>query len=721
LRKLVVPALLLLLIAVAPVDAAMHTSAAGAWRLHHVLASVAGLLALLGAGVLLGFPARVLLVALVPLAVSVRALYAGLLHFSGQGFTDEVFLHLAPEAVDVAWDEYRWTILALALALLLCAGLALRITTVLRTARRTHAVVLLALAIPVLAWSGAALPEVQLTEALSRWYFPNSLPLSEERLQRWRASGLLELDLLPKHQVNASAPESPRNLVLLFIESGGVALARHPQYPDLMPNLHGLLERHALVPNLHASAYITIEGLVNAMCGTLFPFRADSEELAGAERLAEWMPCLGDVLAAAGYEQSYMGGAGLAFAGKGAFLKVHGYDWAKGIAEWRAMGMDQRPGTWGLSDADLFEQSHVELQRLRALGKPFNLTLLTIGMHVPGYSYEECTPYGSGEERFLNAASCTDQLLGIWLERLQLDGVLDDTVVVITADHHVFPNPEMKRLFGEKAVLDRRLPLVVLGTDVHALTEVGASYDLAPTLLDLLDIEHNARFALGRSLLRPEARRDGFFRKYENLVHGKPAVNRPCEAPSDRVPSLPLSGCEKDELLELLALQNARFSLAPAKLRCDGNVGANLLEIPVAADEPFTLLLSGREQAHRFTRLSRAVDPSSPGLYLALFDNEGGVLSRRFLPPSEAADTPFPTSETATGALVVWRGTEEQRAQRPDWLPSGGEASHAWLYRTADRALLAESEPGSNGVSSLPLGTSTCESLQAGTSVARKL
>src|SRR5690606_34397776 len=83
LRKLVVPALLLLLIAVAPVDAAMHTSAAGAWRLHHVLASVAGLLALLGAGVLLGFPARVLLVALVPLAVSVRALYAGLLHFSG--------------------------------------------------------------------------------------------------------------------------------------------------------------------------------------------------------------------------------------------------------------------------------------------------------------------------------------------------------------------------------------------------------------------------------------------------------------------------------------------------------------------------------------------------------------------------------------------------------------------------------------------------------------
>src|SRR5690606_36832753 len=105
------------------------------------------------------------------------------------------------------------------------------------------------------------------------------------------------------------------------------------------------------------------------------------------------------------------------------------------------------------------------------------------------------------EERFLNTASCTDQLLGIWLERLQLDGVLDDTVVVITADHHVFPNPEMKRLFGEKAVLDRRLPLVVLGTDVHALTEVGSSYDLAPTLLDLLDIEHNARFALGRSLL----------------------------------------------------------------------------------------------------------------------------------------------------------------------------------------------------------------------------
>ena len=63
--------------------------------------------------------------------------------------------------------------------------------------------------------------------------------------------------------------------------------------------------------------------------------------------------------------------------------------------------------------------------------------LAVIGSHLPGFSYEECAPYGS-EEPFIEALHCTDQLLERFLARIEAAGYLDDTTVVVTADHHVW-------------------------------------------------------------------------------------------------------------------------------------------------------------------------------------------------------------------------------------------------------------------------------------------
>src|SRR5690606_33277527 len=145
-----------------------------------------------------------------------------------------------------------------------------------------------------------------------------------------------------------------------------------------------------------------------------------------------------------------------------------------------------------------------------------------------GYSYAECTPYGDGGERFLNALHCTDQLLARWLEQLEKAGHLRDSVVVITGDHNIFPNPEMRELFGDAAAQDRRIPLIALGNlgDAAGMKlERGAGYDLAPTLLDLLGVEHNARFALGRSLLRPGTSRNYFPTRYSDVYEDKAAVS----------------------------------------------------------------------------------------------------------------------------------------------------------------------------------------------------
>lgn len=711
-RRIVAIGFLMLLLLLVPVDMALTAAGAGELRIAHLISTTAALTALLALASLMGrWVGLAFLSATLAFALVVRSVYFGLVRFSGRGFTDEVFLHLERESFRVAWMEYPGLVMILAGLLALLAWAVVRHGRAACRLPRAAALWLLLPSMGVLASTSAALPEVQFATAAHRWYSPRTVPLAPAELQRWRDSGLVELDVPVKQEVVAEAATSPSNLILLFIESGGAALARHPDYEDLMPTLRGLMERHSLVGEFHASAYITIEGLVNSMCGTLFPFQQGSDAMAGSDGLAESMPCLGDVLRLAGYRQTYMGGAGLAFAGKGAFLLAHGYDTALGIDQWREHGLGERPGTWGLSDADLLEQSHGEIERLRASGRPFNLTLLTIGTHLPGYSYAECAPFRDGAERFLNAVSCTDQLLARWIARLERDGQLEDTMLVITADHHIFPNPEMKRLFGEAALSDRRLPLVVLGGQHDAPPVSGAGYDLAPTLLDLLGVRHNARFALGRSLLADDGERGAFFRKYEDVVDGRAADNpgsSNCGDTGRDPPRPPLDGCDKRALLDLLALQHAAFSLERAEVQCEG-VGSSGVRVPISPGTPVRFLVGGRDESGRFTRNSRAVKPDSPGLYVLVLDADGAAVERIHV-PAEAAEREaagLPGVDDARALLVAWLGGDEHRSQRPKWLPPTAASSSGWLI-DADSGAVVRSATHDEVGAELYIGEQEC-------------
>jgi hypothetical protein len=381
------------------------------------------------------------LVAVLLVLVFLRASWFGLVQFSGSGFTQDFFIHLDWHSVVIAWEEH---------GRLVRRGLALLVIVVLLLvlARRQFgapparsSLVVLPLGLILLIGGRQGLPEYELLQGWLEWRKPITAQVDEAQLARFQQLGLVEDRVPSLARVRAGAPEQPKNLVLVYLESVGVNLAAQPQWPELMPNFARLLEEHALVEYLWTSSYITIEGLTNSMCGTLFPFRRGSDSLAEGEGLADGLPCLGDVLNKAGYHQVYLGGAGMSFAGKGDFLSAHGYDELKGLEYWRSIGLNQRPGTWGLSDADLFEQSIAEMHRLRELDQPWNLTLLTIGTHLPGYLYAECEAYPHGNDRFLDSLHCTDQLLQRWLDRMQEEELMEDTIVVITADHPCVPKP----------------------------------------------------------------------------------------------------------------------------------------------------------------------------------------------------------------------------------------------------------------------------------------
>jgi len=660
-----------------PADRGWAELAGASTRVEHALATL-GLLGLMIATASLIGRSRIgwsLLIANILILFFIRILFFGLVMFSGRGFTDEFFIHFGTEAIGVAWEQYQWLFILLFTGLI---GLALLIVTSVQRlpqASSKAAVVIVGLSLVALLPGYNTLPEWRLTAATGKWLGPPDFRISAERLALWQKSPLIHLSPTGKDQLVAKPAPTPNNLILLYIESGGLSLMESPRYPDLMPNLRRLVDKHGLVNHLHASSYITIEGIVNSMCGTLFPFEHGSDWMASSENLADNLPCLGDVLQTAGYQQSFLGGADKGFAGKEAFLASHGYDKVMGIYDWMERGLRQPEGMWGLSDADLFKQSFEELRVLKASGKPYNLTLLTIGTHLPGFFYKECKPYRDGKESFLNAVHCTDQLIAHWIERLTSEGWLDEnTTLVITGDHHIFPNPDMKRLFGEDAVDDRRLPLIVIDADVPiAKRSHGASYDIAPTVLDLLNVDSNVAFPLGRSLLRDDLQNNYFVSRYADVIDEvvvKPYELGNCHQPvDDEVPGVtPLSACQREELFTLLRAQAVQFSRASETLTCAAKEPLEIL-VPETPDQPLYFVVAGADQSIRFTRGGRRVDEMSPGLFQILFDNAGHLLARGYTVATDASIAPMISADDNTGYLlaVAWR-PESMDDLPPDWL-----------------------------------------------------
>ena len=615
-------------------------------------------------------------------SILIRLAYLGLIQFSGAGFNAEFFLHLGGESAIAAWRMFGlWLVAGLigtAFYLLISCLVALRLP------RPTPvSALIIALVTPFTIFvSRAQLPEAQLANASRPLIMPINIPGYAELLQRWQNNALVETKITPKTQLQTTLPEKPRNLILVYLESVGQPVINHPDWPGLMPHLSELVEQHSIADSVYASSFITIEGIVNTQCGTLFPFDRGSDSLANGHNLGDNLPCLADVLEHAGYQNRYLGGAELAFAGKGRFLQSHGFNEPMGLNYWRAQGIRQRPGTWGISDPDLFDQALMQYKELSKRGEPFNITLLTIGTHLPGFYYEECERYDSGDDPFLDGLHCTDQLLHRWLEQLESLGAFEDTTVVITADHSVFSSPAMTNLFGD-AVEDRRVPLVVLGPRQPHTATIGAGYDLAPTVLDLLGIKHNATFALGRSLLKPNTRPAYLLSRYTEVYDGKihGNFNRQCNgAPlTTYVEGIP-DACQRDDLFSLLRRQIEGQSYIAAQISCDDSTPVSIT-FPATKDAPLQMQLQSKNIGHYFSQEGRKIK-NSAGLYLLWFDANGRLESTEYATAkgAESELRTLPQSDITRGWIAVWVAPQDAtKTNLPPWLDVAPEINSVSL------------------------------------------
>lgn len=320
-----------------------------------------------------------------------------------------------------------------------------------------------------------------------------------------------------------AVPEStvasgPRNLVVIYLESVEDSFANEELFgTNMLQPVTAATADWGSIDGLRQAdgGGWTMAGIVATQCG--IPLRGaeavldhSSRNEIGAET-ERYMPnatCLGDVLADAGYQNVFLGGADPAFASKGRFLQDHGYQEVRGLDAWREMGETELRSDWGLSDRRLFAHAADEVDRLHASRDPFHLAVLTLDTHESPFAHEYCRSAANAADEEMTAITrCSmDQVAG-FIEHLDTQGYLDDTAVVVMGDHtkmaaewasfwEELDGLEQRTIFNRVWSPDRVAPLTA-GVDQFAVY---------PTLLELTGMHlRDHRAGLGVSALADEA------------------------------------------------------------------------------------------------------------------------------------------------------------------------------------------------------------------------
>lgn len=245
--------------------------------------------------------------------------------------------------------------------------------------------------------------------------------------------------------------------------------------PDTeMPLLAEATVDAMLIPDFVVHSHQTIRGLYAILCGDFSKFSFDKTKAIEIqnhpERARNALPA---ILAANGFSTHYLQAAGLTFMGKDRFMPVIGFQHVHG-SEWFTEP-EPYPFEWGATDPTFFKGARKYITSLQAQGNPWMLTLLTVGTHQP-YAVPEsiAAKYPSRKAAII---SILDMAVAEFIKDLRKDGVLDDTLVIVTSDEsHGSTIAEWVCSWGTAMILapeKEQLPRIKKGT--YGLVDITAS------------------------------------------------------------------------------------------------------------------------------------------------------------------------------------------------------------------------------------------------------
>ncbi len=519
--------------------------------------------------------ANLLLLLAINFIFIINCFFSALLYSTGFHFEPTVLLHINPVAAKVAMDEYAVLLIGLfvfMIVLSLWARKLLKNQQEFSTVVMTLCLLAMSSNVVAISFKNYELANSLPTYNLMNMFFDINRSQVDDKKDFYRqlhysASELAELEKLgitpQTSKPELITLEKPHNLILVYLESMQHNFTQPGgwQGQPLTPTLDTLGPQFSIFNNMYGNVTPTINAIVSSLCGIDLESGLDysesnevlkSGDLKMRTLLEEIMYCMPDYLHQTGYYQVFMKGAPMAFSGKGEFLMAHGYDEALGGDEINRFGnYDDRLNSWGVPDPILFKEAAKKLEQLRQIGKPFNLSMLTINSHSPGFEDPECPKYS--DNVLLNGIHCTDHALAWFLDYLEQHDYYKDTVVILMGDHVMFPssvNHEHLTMLPQVGWYDKTFFAVAdpdkrLAKDVDTTAYVS---DLAPSVLDLLGYGELS-FLDGRSVL-------GSRQDYQRIVSKKFEVHQGHKSPEK--PKDQQLRCTLDELnqIEIKPTQN---------------------------------------------------------------------------------------------------------------------------------------------------------------------
>ncbi|WP_434696329.1 LTA synthase family protein [Pseudomonas sp. Z1-14] len=332
----------------------------------------------------------------------------------------------------------------------------------------------------------------------------------QEHIEQWLAGdtpdqappmhGLTRLDL--DGQKLLTEPGSARNVLIIalegipgaYLETNRQALKSSYQ-ENLMPRLSTWAERGMNTPDYVLHSHQTIRGLYAMLCGDYD--KLDDGTPKGVEMLNQRQrnqACLPAQLRKHGFSTHFLQGAGLRFMAKDRIMPHIGFDTTLGMEWFTRPAYLEFP--WGKDDKTFFEGALDYVGQLQQADKPWMLTLLTVGTHQPYSAPDDYLErYDTAKQA---AVGYLDDALDSFLTNLERQGILENTLVVITSDEsHGIDDVRLASSWGFNLTLaPEPLPRTKQGVHGHV--------DLSASILDYFGYAVPTSLS-GRSLFRDYA------------------------------------------------------------------------------------------------------------------------------------------------------------------------------------------------------------------------
>ena len=289
--------------------------------------------------------------------------------------------------------------------------------------------------------------------------------------------------------LNTSRP----NIVTIILEGMGAGFVEAlGGNKGITPNIERLAGESVIFTQCYANSFRTDRGVISILSG--YPSFPKTSVMKKANKCSK-LPSLASSLKKAGYSNTFLYGGDIKFTNMNGYLLLTGYD--RLISDKDFTKEESTAHRWGAGDDTTFDRLYETI--MDAGDAPWHITYLTLSSHEP---WE--VPYDRVEnDKIANSFAFTDEMLGIFIERLKATDKWENTLIICIADHTVTGYPAGMRQTDRER---NHILFMMLGgaiKETRSIDTMCNQSDFVATLLAQLHLPCS-EFKFSRNILSSE-------------------------------------------------------------------------------------------------------------------------------------------------------------------------------------------------------------------------